>query len=99
MNMRYLCRYTNRRNKLLLHLENHQDSERITDATLVMEGQPLTYKKLHRSILLHPYMTAKVYFAIYRQALALFLKRNPLYTNPTNVHQTGKRPSRGPVLK
>ena len=99
MNMRYSCRYMCRRDKLLLHLENHQDENRVTDATLVMNGEPLTQKKLHRSILLHPYMTAKVYYGIYRQALSLFLKRNPLYTNPTTISGVQQKQSRGHVLK
>lgn len=99
MDMRYSCRYLNRRDKLLLHLENHREKKCVTDATLVMNGRPLTRRQLYQSVLLYPYMTAKVYYAIYRQALALFIKRNPLYTNPKTINQVEARQPRGPVLK
>ena len=95
MAMRYSCRYLNYQNQLVLHLENYENDARITDATLTMKGQPLTHKKLQQSVLLHPYMTVKVYYGIYRQALALFLKKNPLFTNPTAISGTQKRQSRG----
>ncbi len=81
--------------QLVLHLENHKSGICVTDATLTMKGRSLTHKKLYQSIFMHPYMTAKVYYGIYKQALALFLKKNPLYTNPTTMSGTQDRQSRG----
>lgn len=95
MDMRYSCHYMQHEGRLVLHLENHKNGKSVTDATLTMTGQPLTRKKLYQSILVHPYMTAKVYYGIYRQALALFLKKSPLYTNPTTDSGTPERQSRG----
>ena len=83
MDMRYLCRFIAADDHLVLHLENHKNGHRITDATLTMKGEPLSQSRLIQTILLHPYMTAKVYYGIYKQAFGLFLKKNPLYTNPT----------------
>lgn len=97
MDMRYLCNYMLSEDKLVMHLENHKDGGRITDATLTMAGQPLTFRKLCRSILLYPYMTAKVYYGIYKQALTLYLKKNPFYTNPTTDSGSQKRQSRGHI--
>lgn len=85
MNMKYICHYMLRDDQLVFHLENHQDNECITDATLVMQAQALSVKKMIQSICLYPYMTAKVYYGIYKQALSLFLKRSPIYTNPTTL--------------
>lgn len=90
MNMRYHCHYMLQDEQMILHLENHQDEQRITDATLVMQAQPLTHKKLVQSIVLYPYMTSKVYYGIYKQAFSLFMKRNPVYTNPTTLSKQEK---------
>ena len=95
MDMRYVCRYVERHNKLVLHLENHKNASRVTDATLTLHGQPLTQNLLYRSVLLHPYMTAKVYYGIYRQAFGLFVKKNPLYTHPTTESRSPQRQSQG----
>ncbi len=90
MDMRYRCHYMLQNGKLVLHLENHHSERCITDATLVMQAQPLTRKKLVQSIFQYPYMTSKVYYGIYKQALSLFIKRNPVYTNPATLAKQEK---------
>ena len=88
MDMRYQCRFVQDDDHLVLHLENHKNGNRITDATLTMNGEPLSQSKLYQSILIQPYMTLKVYYGIYKQAFGLFLKKNPFYTNPTTKSGT-----------
>ena len=95
MDMRYSCRFIEDENHLVLHLENHKNGDCVTDATLTMSGQPLSQSMLYKSILVHPYMTAKVYYGIYKQALGLFLKKNPLYSNPTTKSGTRQRQTKG----
>ena len=95
MDMRYSCHYMLHEDQLVLHLENHKNGKCVTDATLTMTGQPLTRRKLYQSVVFHPYMTAKVYYGIYRQALALFLKKNPLYTSPSTDAGSQERQTRG----
>ena len=85
MDMSYVCHYMLKDEKLIFHLENHQDDQCVTDATLVMDAQVLDRKKLIESIFLYPYMTGKVYFGIYKQALSLFLKRNPIHDHPSSM--------------
>ena len=55
------------------------------DATLTLEHQPWTPKGLRRSLLRHPWMTAKVILAIHWQALLLLIKRVPVFTHPARV--------------
>ena len=88
MDMHYSCSYMQVKDKLVLHLENHKNDRCITDATLSMQAQPLTRRKLFSCVLFQPYMSARVYYGIYKQALGLFLKKNPLYTNPTTDRGT-----------
>ena len=90
MDMHYRCHYMLQDGKLVFHLENHKNKHCLTDATLIMQGKPLTRKKLIKSIFLYPYMTSKVYYGIYKQAFSLFIKRNPIYTNPQSAGKQEK---------
>jgi uncharacterized protein len=82
MDMRYRwC--SNRPQKMLtLNLETECDSETHVDATMALRRREITSGALAKVLLQYPWMTGKVAFAIYWQALKLWFKRNPIYDHP-----------------
>ncbi|MGB5707356.1 MAG: DUF1365 domain-containing protein [Arenicellales bacterium] len=85
MNMRYQCRFRDAEDTLFFHLENHFESEKHTDATMLFKRYPLTRWKLIGLTLRQPVMTIKVGFGIYWQALRLWLKKSPVHDHPKHL--------------
>jgi DUF1365 family protein len=84
MAMRYQWRSNTPDRRLILHMDNSVDTGKVFDATLAMTAQPMTAASLNRNLAKYPLMTVKVCFAIYWQALRLYLKGVPVYTHPSN---------------
>ncbi|HVS14930.1 MAG TPA: DUF1365 domain-containing protein [Thermoanaerobaculia bacterium] len=82
MEMGYDWRFTDPGRRLLVHMENLRDGRRVFDATLVMTRRALTPAALRSCLLRYPAMTARVYAAIYWQALRLWLERAPFHDHP-----------------
>ncbi|NND69064.1 MAG: DUF1365 domain-containing protein [Halioglobus sp.] len=82
MAMRYHWRSNQPGEHLALHLENHAEGEKVMDATMTLDAQPLTGGSMARLLAFYPFMTARVALAIYWQALRLFLKGVPIHTHP-----------------
>ncbi len=66
--------------RLGVHMADWQGSEKLFDASLNLQRQPLTRASLHQHLLSFPWMTGKTVLAIYWQALRLLLKRIPLFS-------------------
>ena len=67
---------------LVAHMETIEDGKPFFDATLNLERSPWSARSLHRALLSHPWMTAKVIGAIHWEALKLYLKKAPVFTHP-----------------
>ena len=84
MGMRYHWRSNIPSRRLVLHMENTVEDEKVFDATLSLSAQPMTATNMHKLLIRYPVMTAKVALAIYWQALRLYLKGVPVYSHPKN---------------
>jgi len=82
MDMRYQWRLTTPNDRLLIHMKNIRDGQRVFDATLTLERREISSAALAAALLRFPLMTAKVVTAIHWQALRLWLKRTPFFVHP-----------------
>lgn len=67
------CKLTE--DKIILHIKNLRDNKVHFDATLSLDMSPINSKNLASCLITKPWMTGKVIFAIYWQALILWLKK------------------------
>lgn len=75
--------------QLVVHMENHQESStnsltRHMDATLTLKRKNWSPQLLNKIIWSMPWLAIKIPFAIYWQALRLFIKRVPIYSNTSS---------------
>lgn len=85
MKLDYTFTITPPGSKLVVHMDTIEDGKPFFDAMLKLEREPWSARSLHRALLSHPWMTAKVIFAIHWEALRLYLKKVPVFTHPRNL--------------
>jgi len=84
MDMQYDWRFSTPDEALSVHMENYQHDKKVFDATLKLKKRKITSKNLAMALIQFPFVTMKIVFAIYYQALRLWLKRIP-FVNHSQV--------------
>ena len=82
IDQQYHWKFSKADQQLKIHMSNSENSEKVFDSSLIMEREELTAKKLDLFVLKYPFMTAKVIWGIYWQAMRLKLKNTPFYIHP-----------------
>lgn len=78
--------------RLVVQMDNLEESTAIFNATLVMKQTAVTPSALRRIRWRYPMMTYRVIASIYKQALRLWMKRCPHYAHPSKAHQSKQFP-------
>jgi len=94
MNIDYDWRFKMPAEKLMVHMRNYQQGEKLFDATLSLQQQTLNSSSLAYVLISFPLMTLKIIAAIHYQALRLWLKKVPFYPHPDK--QEAPNPVRRP---
>lgn len=82
MDMDYIWRLSTPGDRLAVHIENYRSEEKVFDATLALRKKPINSINLTKVLAVFPFMTAKVVFLIYFEAMRLWLKKVPIYHHP-----------------
>lgn len=85
MNIDYDWRFSLPGERLVVHMRNYRQGERLFDATLSLRQRPITATSLAGVLLRFPLHTARIVGAIYYQALYLWLKRIPFFSHPDKL--------------
>ncbi len=90
MDLEYRCVLSPPAEALVFHLEDRRGEEIVLDATLTLRREAVSGRSLARCLLLHPFMTGKVAWLIYWQALKLWWKNTPFYPHPKYAEKGGE---------
>lgn len=69
-----------------IYMKNMRSGKCVFDASLNLERKELSSKQLNNLIFCYPLMTAKVALSIYWQALRLWFKGVPFFSNPQKMN-------------
>ena len=73
--------------KLSVYMANSKDGQKIFDATMALDRQPISTRSLASVLLRFPLMTLKVILGIHWEALRLWVKRVPFHEHPAKQEE------------
>ncbi len=82
MNIQYDWRFNQPGQRLTVHMQNFENANKLFDATLDLEYQPIKSSSMARVLLQYPVITLKIVAGIYFEAMRLLMKRIPFYDHP-----------------
>jgi DUF1365 family protein len=91
MNFIYEMKFNLPENELFVSIENHRDEGKKFLATLNLKATPFSHSNLFRQLIKFPFMTFKVVWGIYFQALKLKLKGARFYPHPGGLRSELER--------
>lgn len=77
--------------RLSVYMANSKDGKRFFDATLSLKRKQISGWSLAGVLLRFPFMTSKIIFVIYWEALRLWIKRCPVYAHPNKEKEVVAR--------
>ncbi len=95
MQLDYLWRFGTPGRRLWVQMQNLRRGDRIFDATLTLERRPIQGPALARALCRHPWMSGRIAFGIYYQALRLWLKKTPFHSHPKHSREVSTVPPSG----
>lgn len=90
MDLQYQWRFTVPAETLLVDIALQQQKNRVFDAQLILERQPMNTGNMLGALARFPCMTASIVGGIYWQALKLWCKKTPYYPHPKE-HSSSNR--------
>jgi len=82
MEYEYHLKFKHTKEQIIVSLENWKNDKCHFDATLSLRSLPITKKTLSHILMMHPFITGKVYLAIRWEALKLWVKQFPIFDHP-----------------
>ena len=82
MKIKYVWTFSELGDKCRIHMENWDGNQKLLDVSLAMIRSKISHTSLARALIRYPFMTMKVVWGIYYQALRLWMKHCPFYSHP-----------------
>lgn len=89
MDLRYRWTFNDPAERLRVHMDLLDGEARCFEAELDLSRRSWGAAELRRTLLRFPWITLKVLFAIYWEALCLWMKRVPVFTHPSKLAPPG----------